>query len=164
MKKTAKVLALLLTATILSATSVAATSASDFMDISEGDYFYDAVEWATAEGITYGVSDDLFDPQGKVTRAQVVTFLWRMDGSPEVDAEETFTDVSEGSWYEPAVLWAVKNDITAGTGDGMFSPDMVCDRAMCISLLYRLMDRPLDGIDPTAPIEMTDDMTMEDFA
>ena len=159
MKK--QILSLLLAVSVLMGGT--ALAAAEFADVNETDYFYSAVQWGTEAGITYGVDEEHFDPEGEVTRAQAVTFLWRMAGQPEPAATETFSDVEAGSWYETAVMWAVENEITEGTGDNMFSPYVICDRAMCITLLYRLMDCPFDGIDLTADVELDENSTMEDF-
>ncbi|MBR4720231.1 MAG: S-layer homology domain-containing protein [Clostridia bacterium] len=159
MKK--QILSLLLAVSILMGGITFA--AAEFTDVAESDYFYPAVQWGAEAGITYGVDEEHFDPEGEVTRAQVVTFLWSMAGQPEPAATETFSDVEAGSWYETAVKWAVENEITEGTGDNMFSPDVICDRAMCITLLYRLMGCPFDGMDLTADVELDENSTMEDF-
>ena len=134
-----------------------------FTDVDESDYFYDAVIWASDAGITNGVGNNLYDPEGQVTRAQIVTFLWRMAGEPEPENNETFADVEAGSWYETAVKWAVEQNITNGTGDNQFSPDLTCDRAMCMTLLYRMMGSTLDEAAAAEPVELTDDSTWEDF-
>ena len=159
MKK--QILSLLLAVSVLVGGTTFA--AAEFTDVAENDYFYNAVNWGVEAGVTSGVGDNLFAPDGEVTRAQVVTFLWRMAGQPEPTVSETFKDVETGSWYETAVKWAVENEITAGTGDNMFSPDVTCDRAMCITLLYRLMDCPFDGIDLTADVELDENSDMEDL-
>jgi len=135
---------------------------AEFADVKESDYFYDAVNWGVEAGITSGVGDNLFAPEGEVTRAQVVTFLWNKAGKPVVTATETFSDVEAGSWYENAVAWAVENKITAGTGDNMFSPDVTCSRAMCIALLYRLMGSPFDAIDALEAVA-DDELSMENM-
>ncbi|HAL62898.1 MAG TPA: hypothetical protein DCO93_00475 [Clostridiales bacterium] len=163
MKKLFKIYNLLLVISILTGMTATAVQAAEFADVTDADYFYPAVQWGVDAGITYGVDENSFNPQGEVSRAQAVTFLWRMAGQPEPEIAETFADVEEGSWYETAVAWAVENEITKGTGEGMFSPNTICDRAMCITFLYRMMDRPLDGIDLTAEIELDENSTMEDF-
>ena len=163
MKKLLKIYSLLLVVAILISTTAFAEKNTAFTDVNASDYFYPAVQWGVESGITYGVEEEHFAPEGEVTRAQVVTFLWRMAGQPEPTATETFKDVEAGSWYETAVKWAVENKITEGTGDNMFSPDVVCDRAMCITLLYRLMDCPFDGIDFTDDTELNENSNMEDL-
>ena len=134
-----------------------------FTDVTEEDYFAEAVDWAVQAGITNGVGGGLFAPESTVTRAQAVTFLWRMAGQPEPGEAETFTDVEAGSWYETAVLWAVEQGITNGVGDGLFAPGLTCDRAMCLTLLYRMMGSPLDEAAAAEPVEFSEDMTLEDL-
>ena len=142
---------------------VLAADKIDFSDVAETDYYYAAAQWGIESGITDGMDDTHFAPDGEVTRAQAVTFLWRMAGEPEPKVTDTFTDVEKGSWYEKAVQWAVENEITNGTEDDKFSPDMICDRAMCIAMLYRMMGDPLDGIDPSAEVEINENTTIEEL-
>lgn len=108
-----------------------------FVDVTEGDFFYNAVKWAVENGITSGTDATHFSPNMGTTRAQVVTFLWRAAGSPAVAANGSFSDVVSGSYYEQAVAWAVANGITKGTGETTFSPDAVCTRAQIVTFLYR---------------------------
>lgn len=109
-----------------------------FPDVLPGGWYEDAVNWAVDKGITTGTPDGLFDPDGLCTRAQAVTFLWRAAGSPAPkSAAMPFTDVKAGSFCYDAVLWAVENGITKGTGETTFSPDLACDRAQIVTLLYR---------------------------
>ena len=154
---------LLALAMCLSVTAFATGDKVEFTDVKETDYFAPAVQWGVENGITNGVSKSRFDPRGEVTRAQVVTFLWRMAGSPEPTSKETFSDVEAGSWYETAVRWAVENDITNGTGSGKFSPFVTCSRAMCITLLYRMEGSPLDEAAAAEPLEFAEDTSLEDI-
>ena len=108
-----------------------------FTDISKNDYFYDAVLWAVEEGITSGTSDTTFSPNVSCTRAQMVTFLWRVSGFPKASITNPFTDVSADAYYYDAVLWAVEQGITGGTGGGKFSPDTPCTRAQMATFLWR---------------------------
>lgn len=153
---------MLATIMCLSMTAFAAGSTS-FKDVSESDYFYPAVEWGVEDGITNGMGNGNYEPQGKVTRAQAVTFLWRMAGEPVPTNTTTFSDVKSGSWYDTAVRWAVGEGITQGTGDGKFSPDETLDRAMCVTLLYRMEGSPYDEVDAAPRIEITDDSSWDDF-
>ena len=148
----------------LSATVFAADATTGFRDVAESDSFYPAVQWGLENEITNGVSGTRFDPNGTVTRAQAVTFLWRMAGKPEPTVTETFSDVVEGSWYETAVQWAVETGVTEGTGGGKFSPEMTLDRAMCLTMLYRMKGSPLDVYAEMEPVEMTEDATLEELA
>ena len=162
-KKILKICVLFLALSVSLSLITAAADTRGFADVGDGDYFYPAVQWGMDSGITYGVDEEHFAPEGNVTRAQVVTFLWRMAGQPAPTTTETFTDVETDSWYETAVQWAVEKEITKGTGDGIFSPEAVCDRAMCITFLYRMMDSPMDGIDFNDSSEFSENMTLEEF-
>ena len=113
-----------------------------FTDISESDYFYDAVLWAADKGITSGVTDTLFAPNSSCTRAQMVTFLWRANGSPAVDYAMSFTDVPADAYYADAVRWAVSEGITSGTSETTFAPDMTVTRAQTVTFLYRAAGTP----------------------
>lgn len=112
------------------------STVNPFTDVHYGDYFYQAVLWAVENGITMGTSATTFSPDATVTRAQVVTFLWRANGQPAA-WNSGFTDVSADAYYAKAVAWAVQNGITTGTGFGVFSADAACTRAQIVTFLYR---------------------------
>lgn len=117
-----------------------------FRDVPSGAYYGDAVNWAVANGITNGMTADLFDPNGICTRAQAVTFLWRAAGSPAPKSSTMpFTDVPSGSYFYHAVLWAVENGITKGTSDTTFSPNATCSRAQIVTFLWRSQSSPVAG-------------------
>ena len=119
-----------------------------FVDVATGSYYEDAVDWAVGNGITQGTDDTHFSPDGICTRAQAVTFLWRAAGSPKPETRTMpFTDVPAGSYYYDAVLWAVENDITKGTSDTTFSPNMTCTRAQIVAFLWRSEKSPAAGTD-----------------
>lgn len=114
------------------------STVNPFTDVHYGDYFYQAVLWAVENGITMGTSATTFSPDATVTRAQVVTFLWRANGQPAA-WNSGFTDVSADAYYAKAVAWALQNGITTGTGFGVFSPDAACTRAQIVTFLYRYL-------------------------
>ena len=117
-----------------------------FVDVPEGSYYEEAVNWAVEKGITTGTDATHFSPDGICTRAQAVTFLWRAAGSPAAkSAVMPFTDVKAGSYYYDAVLWAVENGITKGTSETMFSPDANCSRAQIVTFLWRSQKSPAAG-------------------
>ena len=117
-----------------------------FVDVATGSYYEDAVDWAVENGITQGTDATHFSPDGICTRAQAVTFLWRAAGSPKPETRTMpFTDVPAGSYYYDAVLWAVENDITKGTSDTTFSPNMTCTRAQIVAFLWRSEKSPAAG-------------------
>ena len=106
--------------------------------MAENAYYYDAVMWALENGITTGVSEDKFAPDMECSRAQAVTFLWRAAGEPKPkESSMPFSDVAEDAYYRDAVLWAVENGITNGTGEDSFSPDMKCTREQIVTFLWR---------------------------
>ena len=109
-----------------------------FEDVTESDFYYDAVLWAVEKDITAGVDATHFAPMQSCSRAQVVAFLHRAMGSPEISNESSpFTDVVAGEWYELPVLWAVENGITAGLTADTFGVETVCNRAQVVTFLYR---------------------------
>ena len=117
-----------------------------FVDVATGSYYENAVDWAVGNGITQGTDATHFSPDGICTRAQAVTFLWRAAGSPKPETRTMpFTDVPAGSYYYDAVLWAVENDITKGTSDTTFSPNMTCTRAQIVAFLWRSEKSPAAG-------------------
>lgn len=122
---------------------VEAVDALSFTDVSAKAYYFDAVAWAVKNKITSGQSDTLFAPDASCTRAQMVTFLWRVNGSPEPTVTELpFTDVAADAYYAKAVLWAVENGITTGTSDTTFDPDGVVTRAEAVTFLWRSAGNP----------------------
>ena len=118
------------------------THTMPFTDVPVGSYYYDAVLWAVEQGITGGTGDGKFSPDAPCTRAQMATFLWRANGSPEVTGTTPFSDVSAGTYYYNAVLWAYERKITNGTGGRKFSPDATCTRAQMVTFLWRAAGSP----------------------
>ncbi|MCD8343890.1 MAG: S-layer homology domain-containing protein, partial [Oscillospiraceae bacterium] len=112
-------------------------SDTGFIDVSESAYYYDAVLWAVENGITNGVSDDMFAPDLICTREQIVTLMYRFVGQPETDAELIFTDVNPDYYSTNAIIWAYANGITDGIGDNQFGPTLDCTRAQVVTFLYR---------------------------
>ena len=115
------------------------TKVMPFTDVPSGSYYYDAVLWAMEQGITKGTSDTAFSPNASCTRAQIVTFLWRANGSPVVSGNSAFTDVASDAYYAAAVTWAEKNGVTGGIGGGLFGSNNNCTRAQIVTFLYRAM-------------------------
>lgn len=109
-----------------------------FTDVSRTSDYYDAVVWAYTNKITYGTSDTSFSPDGMLTRAQVVTLLYRISGSPRSTSNsQPFEDVDEKKWYYDGVVWAHENNITIGADDKKFSGDTYCTKAQIAVLLHR---------------------------
>ena len=108
-----------------------------FYDVPNDAYYYEAVKWAAENGITGGVGNSLFAPNQPCTRAQIVTFLWRVAGSPVVNYLMPFTDVDEGAYYAEAVRWAASSGIVTGLTETTFGADGVCTRAQAAAMIYR---------------------------
>ena len=114
-----------------------------FTDVRTSDYYYDAVLWAADNGVTGGTSATTFSPNVTVTRAQMVTFLWRAHGSPKATGANPFTDVSTSDYYYDAVLWAVANGVTSGTSADTFGPDAAVTRAQAVTFQWRAAGSPV---------------------
>lgn len=108
-----------------------------FADVSAEEYYYEAVKWASENGVTGGIGENLFGANLPCTRAQIVTFLWRAAGSPEPKGMSGFVDVSADAYYAKAVAWAVEQGIVSGTSATTFNSDAVCTRAQSVAFLYR---------------------------
>lgn len=114
-------------------------NAFPFKDVFLGDPYYGSV-WYTNNHdplLMYGVADDLFSPMGNLTRAAIVTVLYRLEGSPATVVSDTFSDVPAGQWYSEAVAWAVESGIANGYGDGRFGPNNPITREQLAAFLHR---------------------------
>ena len=118
---------------------VAENVTNPFTDVSKDSVYYNAIMWAVEKKITTGVTETTFEPNSPCTRAQIVTFLYREAGSPELakDAANPFGDVSDSSVYYNAILWAVGKGITTGVTDTTFVPNDTCTRAQAVTFLFR---------------------------
>lgn len=121
------------------------TAATSFADVPANAYFADAVKWAVDKGVTNGLSDTMFGPYKSCTRAQIVTFLWRAAGSPELKTMSSFTDVPASTYYAKAVAWAIENGITNGMTETTFAPDATCTRGQIVTFLYRALKGTASG-------------------
>ena len=131
---------------VVEASFVKTAVSTGFADVPADAYFADAVKWAVDKGVTNGLSDTMFGPYESCTRAQIVTFLWRVAGSPEPKGTAAgMTDVVSGSYYEKAVAWAIENGITTGTTTSTFSPDATCTRGQSVTFLYRALKGTASG-------------------
>ena len=120
--------------------------AAPFADVAFDAYYFNSVVWAAEEEITSGTGGGKFSPEKELTRAEIVTLLYRAAGSPEVTGEIEFVDVAADAWYADAVIWAVEKGITQGTSAGKFSPDAKCSRSQIVTFLYRAVGAPaVDG-------------------
>ncbi len=108
-----------------------------YADVPANAWFADAVDYVTDKGLMQGVGANLFAPNAATSRAMIVTVLYRLAGSPAVNAENPFSDVAAGSWYADAVAWANANGIVEGYGNGKFGPDDSITREQLAAILYR---------------------------
>ncbi|MBO4603988.1 MAG: S-layer homology domain-containing protein [Clostridiales bacterium] len=114
------------------------SSTTAFKDVKKGSYYYKAVIWAVERGITTGYSKTSFKPDNVCTRAQTVTFLWRMAGKPAPKTKTNpFTDVKKKDYFYNAVLWASEKKIVAGYKDKTFKPQGKCLRRQMVTFLYK---------------------------
>ena len=95
------------------------------------------IDFVLKSGLFYGTSDTTFSPDGEMTRAMLVTVLYRLEGQPKVSAKNPFSDVASGTWYADAVVWAAENEIVNGIGGGLFKPDGRITREQLAAILYR---------------------------
>jgi hypothetical protein len=133
---------------VLDLAAVAADTASKgspFADVSTTASYYDAVLWASSNGITTGTSATQFSPNATCTRGQVMTFLWRAAGEPQAASGTSFSDVASNAYYAQAVAWAVKEGITVGTSATTFSPKLSCTEGQVLTFLWRAMGQPETG-------------------
>lgn len=113
------------------------TPQQNFADVPEGAYYYDAVHWAANNGITYGYGDGKFGSEDMVTRAQFVSFLWRLKGEKKATCANPFKDLYKDAYYYDAVLWAVEKGITSGLYPDQFAPNATCTRGQVVSFIFR---------------------------
>ena len=108
-----------------------------FTDVRESDWFYEDVAFAYENGLFAGTSDTTFSPNASMTRAMLVTVLYRLEGEPSVRGRSGFSDVTFNSYYEDAVTWAADNGIVNGTSTTTFSPNANVTREQMAAILYR---------------------------
>ena len=116
-----------------------------FTDVAPGAWYYDAVSYVYANGLMDGTSATTFEPNANMTRAMLVTILWRMEGEPVVNYFMPFADVDGGAWYAEAVRWASSEGIVEGVSDTEFAPNEAVTREQFAAILYRYAQ--YDGMD-----------------
>lgn len=132
-----------------------------FTDVARSHWAYDAVEYAVRNDLFNGVSDTLFAPEGKMTRAMLVTVLWRAEGCPAESTASGFVDVARGKWYSEAVAWASANGIVNGVDTQHFCPDAEVTREQIAAILWRMVGCPRAE---AALSEYTDGSSVHAFA
>ena len=132
-----RLLSLCLVLMMLTGMTAVSAAKSPFSDVPEGSWFFEPVTSMSASGCVSGVSATKFDPNGSMTRAMVVTILYRMGGGSAAKSPAGFSDVPNGVWYTGPVAWAVQNGVTEGVGSGRFAPNESVTREELITLLRR---------------------------
>ena len=153
MKKIAqKFLTLLLAGILLAGCLPALAADTGFTDVPDGAYYADAVIWAVEKEVTQGTGSETFSPERTVTRAEMVTFLWRAAGSPDSTVSTSgFSDVTDQSaYYYKAVLWAVEKGVTNGTGGGLFNLTGTLTYEQILTFLCRFAGEEASGDDWSA--------------
>lgn len=115
-----------------------------FTDVPDGSWFAAPVQWAVEQEITNGTSATTFSPNETCTKAQVLTFLWRAFGSEDPAPARPFTDISGGTFYYKAALWAYENGMVDA---GSFQPNAPCTRSMAVTYLWRAAGSPAVAAD-----------------
>ena len=126
---------------------------AQYKDVDPNAWYHSSVDYAIANGLMNGVASDEFAPNGVLSRAMLVTILYRAEGEPEVSGENPYTDVAEGTWYSDAVAWADANGIVKGFGDGTFGPNENITREQIAAIMMRYAD--YKGIDTSARADLS---------
>ena len=108
-----------------------------YSDMSDTDWFFEYVRYVTEKGLMKGTSEGKFSPDVTMTRAMLVTVLYRLEGEPEVSGDIPFPDVKAGEWYSDAILWASQNSIVEGYNNGTFGLNDPVTREQAVTILYR---------------------------
>ena len=124
----------------------------NFADVSAYEWFYDDVYFAVSNGLFNGTDENTFSPNASMTRAMLVTVLYRLEGQPAVIGGSAFDDVKAGQWYTDAVIWATRNGIVNGLGDGKFGTNDSVTREQMAAILYRYAQNC--GYDTTARADL----------
>ena len=152
-----------------------AAAEAGYTDVTEANWFYEAVTYVTEKGLVDGETETTFAPNASMTRADLVTALYRLAGSPEVTAENPFTDVAADAEYYNAVMWAYTNGVVGGITDTTYEPDSPLQRQQVATMLYRYMNDsaeeetaepteetvPMEELTPAEPAEETTTETTE---
>ncbi len=115
------------------------TAAAPFLDVKQSDWYYAPVNYVYEKKLFSGMSEHTFGPKEPMTRAMLTTVLYQLAGAPAgemASADVSLSDVPASAWYAPYVKWAVSQEVTAGTGNGTFSPNMQVTREQVVVMLY----------------------------
>ena len=133
-----------------------------FADVKVGDWFHEAVDYVVSAGLMKGMDETTFAPGLTTNRAQVITVLYRLAGSPAVEGELPFADVAAEDWFHDAVLWGYQNGIAMGMTETSFGPGLAINRAQLVTFLYRFA-QPAEVIDPAVLEQFADGTELPEF-
>ncbi|MCL2153092.1 MAG: S-layer homology domain-containing protein [Oscillospiraceae bacterium] len=133
-----------------------------YTDVVDTDWFNEAVQFVTDKQLMNGTDEDKFSPGVAMSRAMLVTVLYRLEGSPEVSGDISFSDVYSGQWYSNAILWASQNDIVKGYSSDTFGLDDPVTREQAVSILYRYAEAK--GLDVSASVDLSEYSDMDNIS
>lgn len=113
---------------------------SQFLDVEASDWYFESVEYCAENELFSGTAVGRFSPADSMTRAMLVTVLWRLEGQPAPKTAGNFSDVASGMWYSDAVAWAAENGIVNGVGNGLFNPNGNVTREQIATIMLRYAD------------------------
>lgn len=135
-----------------------------FVDVKLSDWFYEAVKYVTLKKLMNG-TDKGFEPELNMSRAMLVTVLYRLAGTPEIAGSNKFSDVADGEWYTAAVIWAAENEIVNGISETEFAPNENVTREQLAAIIYRYAKFKGNQTENTASLEeFTDCEEISDWA
>lgn len=132
---------------------VTAIARFPFTDVVAGTWYYGAAAYAYNNGLFAGMTPTIFAPNATMTRAMLVSVLWRLAGEPAPKAPNTFVDVPDGAWYTDAVTWAAENGVVSGIGGSRFDPSGFVTREQTAEILYNYAHSK--GYDVSARADLT---------
>lgn len=133
-----------------------------YSDVKESEWYFEYVKFASQNGLFNGVTENEFAPEEKLTRAMLVTILYRIEGSQDVEGESTFEDVKSGDWFCNAVIWATQNNIVNGMSETEFAPNSPVTREQFATIMYRYASN-FKGYDVSVG-EDTNILSYDDFS
>ena len=136
----------------------------NFLDVITEEWYHPYVDYAVTHGLFNGTSENTFEPEGAMTRAMLVTVLWRYEGKPEAGVN-TFSDVPDNQWYAEAVAWAAAKGVVNGVGDSRFDPEGKISREQIATILFRYAEQKGIGVNKRSDLnEFPDGAKVESWA
>ena len=132
-------------ALVLAVPAFAAVGDTGFSDVDANAWYAEAVMYCKEHNLMAGTGNNQFAPESNLTRAQLATVLYRIEGTPAVTGTDAFTDTPDGAWYGDAVLWASQQELIGGYGGGLFGPNDPVTREQMTTILWRYAGSPMAG-------------------